>query len=223
MRMKSWFGLLRSTVPPAAPVGAPEHRLRSTQQRGRDADDAVMVSWETRALEIGARSIPVLPAAASLKALWARDRHMGRMDAREIERLQRFLHFVAVPAGCEVIRQHEYGNFMVVLLKGSIAVDRRQPWGEHLRLAESRPGDILGEMSLLDNGTRFSACSTLVACEIAALSAEAMDAMMHEEPRVAAAISALLARKLSLRLRAVSERLSDRPNLEHVHGTRAGQ
>jgi len=40
-------------------------------------------------------------------------------------------------------------------------VDRVQPWGEHLRLAETRPGDILGEMSLLDSGIRFSACTTL--------------------------------------------------------------
>lgn len=219
MRMKSWFGVLRGSTPPARPGHGPDGRPVSIARRLPAVDDAVMVSWESRALEIGARSLAVLPAAARLKALWARDRHMGQLGAHDIERLQRFLHFVAVPAGCEVIRQHEYGNFMVVLLRGSIAVDRRQPWGELLRLAESRPGDILGEMSLLDNGTRFSACTTLVDCEIAALSAGAMDDMLNEEPRLAAALSALLARKLSLRLRAVSERLSDRPPQDAPHGT----
>ena len=109
----------------------------------------------------------------------------------------------------DVIRQDEYGNFMVVLLNGTIAVDRLQPWGEQLRLAETRPGDILGEMSLLDSGIRFSACTTLTDCEIAVLSAEAMDDMMTKDPQLAASLIALLARRLSLRLRVVSARLSD--------------
>ena len=93
-----------------------------------------------------------------------------------------------------------------------IAAPRLQPWGEHLRLAETKPGDILGEMSLLDSGIRFSACTTLDDCEIAALSAESMDDMMNSDPRLAACLIALLARKLSLRLRAISARFSDRPN-----------
>ena len=37
-------------------------------------------------------------------------------------------------------------------------------------------------MSLLDSGIRFSACTTLTDCEIAVLSAEAMDEMMSKDP-----------------------------------------
>ncbi len=222
--MKRWFGRLRNTS-----AGTAEHSRPGDLDSALFApppamgDEAVMVPWDTRAIEIGARSIPVAPAIAMLKTLWARDRHMGSLEADEVERLQRFLQFVAVRAGQQVIRQHEHGNFMVVLLKGSIAVDRRQPWGERLRLAESRPGEILGEMSLLDSGSRFSACTTLVDCELAALSADAMHDMMRSDPRLGAAIVVLLARKLSLRLRAVSARMSDRPNQEYPHGTRPGQ
>ena len=47
-------------------------------------------------------------------------------------------------------------------------------------------------------------------CEIAALSAEAMDEMMSASPQLAANLIALLARKLSLRLRVVSARLSEK-------------
>jgi CRP-like cAMP-binding protein len=99
---------------------------------------------------------------------------------------------------------------MFVLLSGSITVDRQQPWGERMRLAEARPGDILGEMSLLDSGQRFSGCASLTDCEIAVLSVEAMDQMMTEQPPLAAALVALLARKLSTRLRVVGARLSER-------------
>jgi CRP-like cAMP-binding protein len=99
---------------------------------------------------------------------------------------------------------------MIVLLTGTIAVDRAQPWGETMRLTEARPGDILGEMSLLDSGMRFSVCTSLAECEIAVLGAQAMDEMMRDEPQLAAALVALLARKLSMRLRVVGARLSER-------------
>ena len=44
------------------------------------------------------------------------------------------------------------------------------------------------------------------------LSAEALDDMMMEDPALAASVIALLARRLSMRLRVVSARLSDKPN-----------
>jgi len=134
---------------------------------------------------------------------------MAHLDQDAVRRMENFFEFAQVPPNRDLIRQDEYGNFMIVLLSGTIAVDRLQPWGEQLRLAETRPGDILGEMSLLDSGIRFSACTSLTECEIAVLSAEGMDEMMAKDPQLAASLIALLARKLSLRLRAVSARLSE--------------
>jgi CRP-like cAMP-binding protein len=63
----------------------------------------------------------------------------------------------------------------------------------------------------------------LTDCEIAVLPADGLDEMMGSDPRLAAALIALLARKLSLRLRAVNARLTDRPNQEAPYGTRSGQ
>ena len=161
-------------------------------------------------MEIDAKRLNSSRGTKLLQALWAKDKYMNHLDAEAIQSLERYFDFATVPANRDVIRQDEYGNFMVVLLSGAIAVDRVQPWGERLRLAETRPGDILGEMSLLDSGIRFSACTTMNECEIAALSAEAMDDMMSNNPKLAANLIALLARKLSLRLRVVSARLSEK-------------
>lgn len=61
---------------------------------------------------------------------------MVHLDKDAVERMERFFEFAAIPANYDIIRQDEYGNFMVVLLTGTIAVDRVQPWGEQLRLAE---------------------------------------------------------------------------------------
>jgi CRP-like cAMP-binding protein len=172
-------------------------------------EDATMTPWEARANEIGAKRMPASRAVELLRTLWAEDKTMCRLDNNAISRLERFFDFAFVPEGREIISQDEYGNFMVVLLAGAIAVDRVQPWGENLRLTEARPGNILGEMSLLDSGMRFSKCTTLNECQIAVLGAVELDEMMTADPILAANLIALLARKLSLRLRVVSARLTD--------------
>jgi CRP/FNR family cyclic AMP-dependent transcriptional regulator len=173
-------------------------------------DPSRLVTWDARAAAIGASKLPAEHGTALLRTLWSRDKYMGRLGIAGIGRLERFLDFAVVASGRNIIEQDEHGNFMVVLLSGSIAVDRLQPWGEQMRMAEARPGDILGEMSLLDSGMRFAHCSTLSHCELGVLDAEALDGMMATDPELAASLIALLARRLSLRLRTVGARVSDR-------------
>lgn len=199
--------------PKGRPEPAEEKRdslLFSTAFAGLGVDASLLVPWEARAVEIDAKRLPAARGTRLLQGLWAKDKYMSHLDAEAIQSLERHFDFASIPANRDIIRQDEYGNFMVVLLSGVVAVDRVQPWGERLRLAETRPGEILGEMSLLDSGIRFSACTSMNECEIAALSAEAMDDMMSVNPHVAANLIALLARKLSLRLRVVSARLSEK-------------
>jgi hypothetical protein len=181
----------------------------TTAFAGLGVEASLLIPWEARAAEVGAKRLSPDRGTKLLQALWAKDKYMSHLDKESIGNLERFFDFATVPANRDIIRQDEYGNFMVVLLTGAIAVDRVQPWGERLRLAETRPGEILGEMSLLDSGIRFSACTTMSDCDVAILSAEGMDEMVTAHPKLAANLIALLARKLSLRLRVVSARLSD--------------
>ena len=63
-------------------------------------------------------------------------------------------------------------------------------------------------LSLLDAGARFSACTTITPTLLAVLDARRMDELIAQEPRIALALLASLSRRLSLRLRQVSTRLS---------------
>ena len=188
----------------------PDSLLFSSAFDDLGVDPSMLVPWRSRANEVGAAPLASVRGTELLQTLWSRDRYMGRLGVEAIGRLEAFFDFAGVGAGRDIIRQDEYGNFMIVLLSGSIAVDRLQPWGEQMRMAEARPGDILGEMSLLDSGMRFAHCTTLNDCEIGVLSAEALDALMASDPELAASLIALLARRLSLRLRIVGARVSDR-------------
>ncbi len=188
---------------------ASESLLFSTAFAGLGLEPSLLVPWEARAVEVDAKRVSSERGGRLLQEVWANDKYMNQLDQASIGSLTRFFDFAQVASNRDVIRQDEYGNFMIVLLTGAIAVDRVQPWGERLRLAETRAGEILGEMSLLDSGIRFSTCTSLSECEVAVLSAEGMDEMMDADPKLAASLVALLARKLSLRLRVVSARLSD--------------
>jgi CRP/FNR family transcriptional regulator, cyclic AMP receptor protein len=207
--MKGILELLRRKSTPKHGEEHADSVLFTTAFAGQGVDASMLVPWEARAVEVGAKRLAPAKGSKLLQALWAKDKYMALLDSNAVQRMERFFEFATIPTNRDIIRQDEYGNYMIILLAGTIAVDRVQPWGEHLRLAETRPGDILGEMSLLDSGIRFSACTSLTECDIAILSAEAMDEMMTSDPQLAASLVALLARKLSLRLRVVSARLSD--------------
>lgn len=207
--MKGLLGLLRQSTAGGGD-GPPDSAMFSTAFSDHGVDSSILVPWAARANEVGAKRFSAARGSRLMQELWASDKYMTRLTLASVKQLEQFFDFATVPANRDIIRQAEYGNFMVVLLTGTVAVDRMQPWGERVRLTETRPGDILGEMSLLDSGMRFSACTSLTECSIAVLGAQALDEMMVAEPALAASLIALLARKLSLRLRLVSARLVDK-------------
>lgn len=179
----------------------------STQFNDR-GDDVQLATWAERAKQVGAQPLERKLAEPLFAKLWGADRYVAALSADELLRMSQYLQFVTVPVNQEVIGQDEQGDYMLIVLEGTLAVDRVQPWGGRARLAEARAGDMLGEMSLLDAGTRFSACTTLTPCTLAVVDAQRLDEMIMFEPRLGLALLASLSRRLSLRLRQVSARLS---------------
>ena len=180
----------------------------STQFMERADETQVLATWADRAPLVGAKALERKAAEPLFARLWGADRYVAALSTAELLRMSQYLHFVTVPANQEVISQDEQGDYMLIVLEGTLAVDRVQPWGGRARLAEARVGDMLGEMSLLDAGARFSACTTLTPCTLAVVEASRLDEMITTEPRLGLALLASLSRRLSLRLRQVSARLS---------------
>ena len=167
-----------------------------------------LTSWRDRAGQVGAQPFDRRQGAEMFSRLWGADRHVVALSAEELQRMSQYLEFVQVPVGQEVITQDELGDYMVIVLDGVLSVDRGQAWGSKARLAEAHAGDMLGEMSLLDAGARFSSCVTMGLCTLAVVEARRLDEMITQEPRLSVALLASLSRRLSLRLRQVSARLS---------------
>jgi CRP/FNR family cyclic AMP-dependent transcriptional regulator len=185
-----------------------DSRFFSTQFSERGDDVQPLATWASRAKEVSAQPLDRKLAEPLFAKLWGADRYVAALGRDELLRMCQYLQFVTVPVNQEVIGQDEQGDYMLIVLEGTLAVDRVQPWGGRARLAEARAGDMLGEMSLLDAGARFSACTTLTPCTLAVVDAQRLDEMIMHDPRLGLALLASLSRRLSLRLRQVSARLS---------------
>lgn len=191
-----------------APAGAADSSFFATQFLERAESAHPAVQWARRAVEVGAQPLPRDRAQPLFTPLWVGDRSAAALTPQELVRLSQSLHFVTVPAQREIVCQDEQGEFLLIVLEGTLAVDRVQPWGGRARLAEARAGDVLGEIALLDAGAGFSACTTLTECSLAVLEAQRLDELIRSEPRLGVAVLALLSRRLSSRLRQVGARLS---------------
>jgi CRP/FNR family cyclic AMP-dependent transcriptional regulator len=188
----------------------PDHDTRNDSIGGSIADayEPTSAPWSLRSQQIGAKPFDPAQGVERFFQLWGNDRYVASLTQDEKARFARYLHFVRVPADKEIISQNEQGDFMVIVLEGTLLVDRVQALGARVRLAEVHAGEMLGEMSLLDSGTRFSTCSTSMACTLAVVDTLRLNEMTASDPRIALALMASLSRRLSLRLRQVSSRLS---------------
>jgi len=165
---------------PSAP--ADDEGFFATQFMERAESMRANSAWNARALVVGATALDPEVGLTLLLKNWGRDALMASLPPQDHQKLIDHLDFVSVPPGRELIIQDEKGDYALIVLEGLVAVDRVQPTGARARLAEAREGDVLGEMSLLDE-------------------------LAIEEPRLGMALMTSTARRLSLRMRQLSARL----------------
>lgn len=108
-----------------------------------------------------------------------------------------------------LIREGEPGETMYVVLRGRLEISREDRNHETVHLATRGPGDALGEMTLLDGGTRSATATASEAGEALALSREALFHLLRQSPELALEMLAGLSR----RLREADDARTERPNL----------
>ncbi|OLC52654.1 MAG: hypothetical protein AUH85_16305 [Chloroflexi bacterium 13_1_40CM_4_68_4] len=117
-------------------------------------------------------------------------------------------------AGQALMRQGETSQTMYVILSGSVRVDRRLPDERSVNLAELGPGDVVGEMGLLDGAPRSATVTAVEDTETLEIHATLLAVVLIENP----AVSAALLRILSRRLRSADELVEEmsRAHTEHI-------
>jgi CRP/FNR family transcriptional regulator, cyclic AMP receptor protein len=104
-----------------------------------------------------------------------------------------------------VVRQGDQGDCVFIISTGFLKVCVAGPSGSMSTLCVVGPGEIFGELSLLDGGPRSATVTAITRSELVALDRGPFLEMLAARPRVSIAIMEVLAR----RVRRLSERFDD--------------
>jgi CRP/FNR family transcriptional regulator, cyclic AMP receptor protein len=127
-------------------------------------------------------------------------------DLEEAE-LESFSH-VAVPrsfpGGTRVFHEGDHSDACYIVREGAFRVTREHSDGRAITLATLGPGDIFGELAMLDGEVRSASVEALDDGELLALPAGDVRSLLARHPDITVKLVAALVR----RLRAANERIS---------------
>jgi CRP-like cAMP-binding protein len=125
----------------------------------------------------------------------------------EIRLMSHFMHVYRAGPGQEIIHEGEQGDFMLLMIEGSVEVFKQDRWNTPKLIASVEAGKTLGEMSMIDGEPRFATCVAAETCVFAVLSRENLARIILEQPILGAKILMELVLMLSQRLRQTSVKL----------------
>jgi CRP/FNR family transcriptional regulator, cyclic AMP receptor protein len=128
-------------------------------------------------------------------------------EPAEISVLASYMTCYQAPMGIEVIREGEIGDFMLLVLNGTLEVVKKDSNGLPTRIGTAGPGKTLGEMSVIDGEPRFGSCVSLTDVQFGVLDREQLTRLIADEPKVGIKLLMQFLLSLNQRLRQVSGQL----------------
>jgi CRP/FNR family cyclic AMP-dependent transcriptional regulator len=128
----------------------------------------------------------------------------------ELDTLAQAVWFVRAQPGRVLVREGERGDWMLLVLDGTVDVTKRPVTRKGVapaadappeRLAVLCPGAAVGEMSMLDGEPRFATCTAIEPVEAAILTRAAIAGLIRDHPTVGAKLLVKLTQLLAQRLR----------------------
>jgi CRP/FNR family transcriptional regulator, cyclic AMP receptor protein len=127
------------------------------------------------------------------------------LDERQRARIADLMTIRRFDAGTTILRQGTSAVALYLLLEGEVEVSREpEDGGRAVTVATLQPGDVFGEMAVLDDDTRSSSITTLGPARCALLSRWELIQELRRQPELAIELIRVLAR----RIRAMDERLA---------------
>jgi CRP/FNR family cyclic AMP-dependent transcriptional regulator len=130
------------------------------------------------------------------------------LTPEEADTLGKLMPTVRAHAGQALITEGEVGEWMLLLLEGTVDVTKRSDeTGESSRLAVVKEGASIGEMSMLDSAPRYASCVAIDDVRAGVLTREIIAFLIQSHPAIGAKILVKLTQLLAQRLRNTSNRL----------------
>jgi CRP/FNR family cyclic AMP-dependent transcriptional regulator len=126
------------------------------------------------------------------------------LSSAELEQVAKVAMQRRFDAGEVVFKEGDEGSTCYIVRSGRARAIREHPDGRSITLAHFEPGDIFGEMAMLDGERRSATVQTTEATEAIAILSTDMHRLLREHPD----ISVKLIAALGQRLRDTNERLA---------------
>lgn len=140
------------------------------------------------------------------------------LSEKQWNRLNESLYGRIFPAGTNIITAEQPGEVVYVILRGAVKIFQDQPDGTRVILALLGPGDIVGEMSLIDSAGRSANVITIEDSHLLWMERKAFQHYLETIPEM----NANLVKILSLRVRLANEQIQALASLD-VYGRVARQ
>ncbi|HVU92406.1 MAG TPA: cyclic nucleotide-binding domain-containing protein, partial [Jatrophihabitans sp.] len=105
------------------------------------------------------------------------------------------MKWLDAPAGTVLFKQGDAGDFLYLVVSGSVNLTRRDGGRDRL-VAVVGPGEHFGELSLLDPGPRTASARTADGTRLARLDKATLDGWMLERPEIALQMLRVVSRRL---------------------------
>jgi CRP/FNR family transcriptional regulator len=126
------------------------------------------------------------------------------LEEGELERFSQVAVPRSFPAGTRVFHEGDSSDACYIVSEGSFRVTREHSDGRAITLATLGPGEIFGELAMLDGDTRSASAESITDGTLLALPANDVRSLLGRNPEIALKLVAGLVR----RLRAANMRLS---------------
>lgn len=120
---------------------------------------------------------------------------LGALTSSQREGLERLGARHSFARGAVLMFQHERENRAMLLLSGRVKVARVEADGHEVVLSIRDPGDLLGELALIDGEPRIATVTALERVEALVIAAAALRIYLEDTPGVALALLEVVARR----------------------------
>jgi CRP/FNR family transcriptional regulator, cyclic AMP receptor protein len=150
------------------------------------------LGWHAAAAE------PAMPREAVIdkRSLLSGHELFAQLSTEERDRLVNYMRIARHPAGAVLFRKGDPGSSMMVVRSGRVKVCTHSEDGKELVLNLFNPGDVFGEIAMLDGSARTADAVTLEPCELLVLERRDFVPFLARHPEACMRLLAELCRKL---------------------------
>ena len=147
----------------------------------------------------------MLKTAASDITVLEKSFLFGALDEADRRELAGRAYSRTYAAGMPIFHLGAPGDSMMAVLSGTVRISLPTPKGKELVLSDLSPGELFGEVALLDGAERSAAATALTDCELLVLHRRDVLPFLEQNPAACLKLLSLLC----ARLRGSDERMAD--------------